>query len=160
SASSAFDDAEAILRMMVGGGDGVPVVIGRNEHRTELIDPSFVGRESQLAKLQDELHDVADGQWKRILVACASGMGKSRLNNEISRLATRNGFQVLHGDSIERATTEPNAPWMQIVAQVAKDCRADETTRTRLSAAMDDYREEVITAMPALAEVFGCRADD
>ncbi|MCA9135224.1 MAG: response regulator [Planctomycetales bacterium] len=155
SANAALGDATAILRMIENGDSESPVVIGRSDFRSDLVDPAFVGRESHLQTLNDNLSDALAGSWRQVLISCPSGMGKSRLVQEITRLATRHGCLVLHGDSIEQATTEPNAPWIQVVAQIASFCNANPESCERLGRAMSDYREEVITAMPALAGVFG-----
>lgn len=155
SASAALADSTAILQMVENGDSESPVVIGRSDCRTDLVDPAFVGRESQLQTLHDNLSETLSGSWRQVLISCPSGMGKSRLVQEVTRLATRHGCLVLQGDSIEQATTEPNAPWMQIVGQIANFCRANAEPRERLGRLMSDYREEVITAMPVLADVFG-----
>lgn len=154
SATAAHADATAILKMIVDGDSGSPVVIGRSDARTDLVDPALVGRESQLKSMQENLTDVLAGCWKQVLISCASGMGKSRLNQEIARVATRHGFIVLRGESIDQAAAEPNAPWMQVVNQVARFCRSNPVMAERLRDRMSDYVEEVITAMPALADVF------
>ncbi|QDV47403.1 Sensory/regulatory protein RpfC [Stieleria neptunia] len=155
SAAAALADATAILNMIQDGDSATPVVIGRSDARSDLVDPAFVGRESQLQTLQENLTDVAAGSWRQALISCVSGMGKSRLNQEITRLATRHGFLVFQGESIHHAAAEPNAPWMQVVNQVAQFCVSHPDTRQRLRETMSDYREEVITAMPSLADVFG-----
>ncbi|QEF96061.1 Sensory/regulatory protein RpfC [Stieleria maiorica] len=155
SAAAALADASAILKMVLDGGSASPVVIGRSDARTDLVDAAFVGREPQMQVLQDCLTEVAAGSWRQALISCVSGMGKSRLNQEITRLATRHGFLVFQGESIHLAAAEPNAPWVQVVNQVARYCQSHPATRERLQDAISDYREEVITAMPSLADVFG-----
>lgn len=155
SASAAHEDANAILKLIENGEKDSSFVIGRTDFRTDLVDPAFVGREPQLQSLQKDLAEVQSGGWRQVLVSCPSGMGKSRLNQEITRLATRHGCFILQGDSIEQAVGEPNAPWMQIVNQVAAFCKLNTGTLDRLRGVMSDYREEVITAMPVLAKVFG-----
>lgn len=155
SAAAALSDAVAILDLIENGETDTPVVIGRSDFRGDLVDPAFVGREAQLQSLQEDLSEVLAGSWRRVLISCPSGMGKSRFVQEVTRLATRHGCLVLHGDSIEQATAGPNAPWMEVVRQIAEFCRANELTCRRLRQLMTDYREEVITAMPPLADVFG-----
>ncbi len=154
SAAAVLADVEAVLAAVREDPHDVSVVIGRSDFRTELVDPAFVGREQQLQSLADNLIATCEGAYRKVTVFSPSGMGKSRLNHEISRLAARHDFVVFHGDSIEEATGEPHLAWAQIVRQIAHHCRRHEASCRRLRVAMDDYREEVITAMPALAEVF------
>ncbi|WP_158222810.1 ATP-binding protein [Rhodopirellula sp. MGV] len=155
SAVAALDDAHAILRMIENDDPDSSVVIGRSDSRAGLVDPAFVGREPQLRALSENLEMVVNGRWRQLLIASPSGMGKSRLTQEISRLATRLGFVVLHGDSTDQATGEPNAPWMQVINRLAIVCKTDEALRERIAILMSDYREEVLTAMPPLAQVLG-----
>ncbi|MCC9599378.1 response regulator [Stieleria sp. JC731] len=155
STAAACDDAKAILRMIENDDPDSTVVIGRSDARAGLVDPAFVGREAQIRALSENLELVVEGAWRQVMIASPSGMGKSRLTQEISRLATRRGCIVLHGDSTDQATGEPNAAWMQVITRLAAVCHTDEALRCRLAELMSDYREEVLTAMPPLAHVFG-----
>ncbi|MCD0458247.1 hybrid sensor histidine kinase/response regulator [Roseiconus lacunae] len=154
SAAAALDDALAILQMIENDEPDASVVIGRSDARAGLVDPAFVGREAQMRALGDNLGLIFEGAWRQILIASPSGMGKSRLTQEMSRLATRLGCIVLYGDSTDQATGEPNAPWMQVIDRLATVCQTDDVLRQRLAERMSDYREEVVTAMPKLAHVF------
>ena len=85
-------------------------VIGSADKRTELIDPAFVGRDDQMETLEQGLEHALAGGQQHIMMFSQSGMGKTRLLTEISRVAARKGFLILHGRSSNHAAQEPNAP--------------------------------------------------
>ncbi|MEL6107840.1 MAG: AAA family ATPase, partial [Planctomycetota bacterium] len=153
SASAVLSDVQAILDM-IRGGDQHSLVIGRLDNRTELVDPAFVGREPQLKTLQETLKEIIAGDSKQVLLGSTSGMGTSRLVQETARWASRHGVVVLQGDSPPDSQT-PVAPWLQVIDQIAELCKSNHHLLERLSWEMKHYREEIITAMPALADIFG-----
>lgn len=155
TAKAALFDARKILDSL---DRGVPIpdfVIGSADKRTELIDPAFVGRDEQMETLEKGLDQAIAGGHKHIVMFSPSGMGKTRLLTEISRVAVRKGFLILHGRSSQHAAQEPNAPWLQMIDQLAKLLSNDDEFRREIAARMEDYQEEVATAMPSLAKVLG-----
>ncbi|MEM6468661.1 MAG: ATP-binding protein [Planctomycetota bacterium] len=155
SASAVLHDIRSLRTHLEEGEHATGFVIGSTDHRDDLSDPAFVGRESHLKELHENLEMTLAGEWRQVLISSESGMGKSRLSQEIARLATRNGCIVFHGDSVPYATSEPNGCWMQIVRQISSYCQTHAAVRKRLADVMSEHREEVITAMPSLAKVFG-----
>ncbi|MEM7801699.1 MAG: tetratricopeptide repeat protein, partial [Chloroflexota bacterium] len=63
----------------------------------------FVGRDMEIAKLNMALSEAIGGQGSGWLIAGESGVGKSRLLDEISTLALVDGFLVLRGQAQEVA---------------------------------------------------------
>ncbi|MCM2369913.1 ATP-binding protein [Aporhodopirellula aestuarii] len=155
SARAALYDARKILKLLNTGADTSGFVIGSADHRTVLTDAAFVGRDDQLKVLEQGLDNTLAGKSCKALLRSDSGMGKTRLLNEISRVAARKGFLLLNGRSSQHAAQEPNAPWLQMIDQLAKLLATDEELRTRTADRMEDYREEVTTAMPELAKTLG-----
>ena len=155
TAAAALFDVRQILEFLDRGSSVPEFVIGSADKRTELIDPAFVGRDDQMEVLELGLDRALDGGQQHIMMFSQSGMGKTRLLTEISRVAVRKGFLILHGRSSQHAAQEPNAPWLQMIDQFAKLLSNDEPFRLETAARMEDYREEVTTAMPNLAKVFG-----
>ncbi len=155
SARAALFDVEQILALLDSDTAMPQFVIGSADRRTELIDPAFVGREGQTSVLEAGLNDALAGGAKQILMCSESGMGKTRVLNEISRLAARKGMLILHGRSSQHAAQQPNAAWLQMIDQLLKLFVNDEPLRQQTAARMENYREEVITAMPNLAKAFG-----
>ncbi|MFG0255507.1 MAG: ATPase, partial [Rhodopirellula sp. JB053] len=62
---------------------------------------------------------------------------------------------LLGGRSSQHAAQQPNAPWLQMIDQLSKMIATDEQLRAETAARMEDYREEVATAMPELAKTLG-----
>jgi len=71
----------------------------------------FVGREQQLAELRRLLDEAVAGQARIALVGGESGVGKTRLAEELRHHAKAQGVRVLTGDCVELAEGElPYAP--------------------------------------------------
>jgi DNA-binding NarL/FixJ family response regulator len=71
----------------------------------------FVGREPQLSQLRRLLDEAGAGHASVALVGGESGVGKTRLVDELSALARAQGARVLAGESVELAEGElPYAP--------------------------------------------------
>jgi DNA-binding CsgD family transcriptional regulator len=82
----------------------------------------FVGRAAQLAELQAALRDAADSRASLALVGGESGVGKSRLAEELSRHARESGARVLSGDCVELGEDElPYAPLLTALRPLVRD---------------------------------------
>ena len=155
SAQAALYDAIQIQKIIRGDLSETDFVVGSADHRMELIDPAFVGREDTLKTLQQELLTAKDGQCSRCLILSPSGIGKTRVLTEIARIAARKNFFILHGRCSQHAAQEPSAPWLEMVDQLSNHLRRQEGFCEELRRQLQPYREEVIIAMPALANVLG-----
>ena len=155
SAEAALFDATQIKKIIEGNLEESGFVVGSADHRVELIDPAFVGREETLSALQRELQAAKDGDYSRCLILSPSGIGKTRVLTEIARIAARRNFFILHGRCSQHAAQEPSAPWLEMVDQLSNHTRRQEDYRRELFHQLLPYREEVIIAMPALARVLG-----
>ena len=155
SAEAALFDAIQIRRIIDGELNESDFVIGSVDHRAELIDPAFVGREETMQSLQHHLHSAKDGNCPRCLIMSPSGIGKTRVLTEFTRIAARKNFFILHGRCSQHAAQEPSAPWLQMVDQLSNHLRRQEKYRLELREKLLSHREEVNIAMPALASVLG-----
>lgn len=155
TAKAALFDVRQILRFLDDGSLNSDFIIGGADQRMELIDPAFVGRDEQMKTLGKGIDQALAGHQKHIMMFSQSGMGKTRLLTEISRAAVRKGFLILHGRCSQHAAQEPNAPWLQMIDQLSTLLADDDQFRTQTAVRMENYREEVTTAMPSLAKVFG-----
>jgi len=152
---AALHDVGELERFLSSNQATPDFIIGSADRRTELIDPAFVGREEQMRVLQQALDQTHKGRSTQLMMASESGMGKTRLLVEVARVAARQGTLILHGRCSQHAAQQPNAVWLQMIEQLAKLLANDSALRAQTLATMSDYREEVITAMPALASIFG-----
>jgi DNA-binding CsgD family transcriptional regulator/tetratricopeptide (TPR) repeat protein len=82
----------------------------------------FVGRSAQLAELEAALRDAAARRPSLALIAGESGVGKSRLADELVRRAKEQGARVLWGDSVELGEGElPYAPLLGALRGLVRD---------------------------------------
>ena len=72
---------------------------------------TLVGRDAELARLSGLLHDAAAGRAVTGLVSGDAGIGKSRLVDEVMRIAEGDGFTVLCGQCAEIGDSVPYLPF-------------------------------------------------
>ena len=82
----------------------------------------MVGRTAELQQLEDALRDAASGRPSLAFVAGDSGVGKTRLVNELVRRAEQAGAEVLSGDAVELGEGElPYAALTSALRGLARD---------------------------------------
>ena len=78
---------------------------------TRVTSDRFVGRSAELAELRAALEEAISSRPSLALVGGESGVGKSRLADELARHAREAGARVLSGDCVELGDDElPYAP--------------------------------------------------
>jgi DNA-binding CsgD family transcriptional regulator/tetratricopeptide (TPR) repeat protein len=88
--------------------------------------PAFVGRKPELAALLDALDRAAAGEFAAIFLAGESGVGKSRLLQELERVADERGARVLAGGCVSLGEGElPYAPVRTALRRLAQDLDPD-----------------------------------
>src|SRR5215218_5687829 len=89
---------------------------------TRMTSARFVGRAAELAELQAALQDAADSRASLALVGGESGVGKSRLAEELTRHARESGARVLSGDCVELGEDElPYAPLLSALRPLVRE---------------------------------------
>ena len=89
---------------------------------TRMTSARFVGRSGQLAELEAALRDAAEGRPSLALIAGESGVGKSRLADELVVRARETGVVVLWGDCVELGEGElPYAPLLGALRPLVRD---------------------------------------
>jgi class 3 adenylate cyclase/tetratricopeptide (TPR) repeat protein len=115
---------------------GLPAPVAAYEVRYEAstsgptAEAPLVGREAELVRLTERLHQTARGQGGLILVAGEPGIGKTRLAEEAAARAERDGAFVLWGRGFEGEWAPPYAPFAEALAPhvavaVPEELRAD-----------------------------------
>ncbi len=155
TAQAALFDAHQIQKILSGELIESSFVIGSVDHREELIDPAFVGREETVQCLRDQMKSVQNGESRRCLIVSPSGIGKTRLLTETARIAARSNFFILHGRCSQHAAQVPSAPWLQMVDQLANHLRRQPIYRDEIEKQLAGNQEEITIAMPELAKVLG-----
>ena len=107
--------------------------------------PRFIGRDTELAALDDALARAENGEGAVVLLAGESGIGKSRLIAEFSGGARARGATVLVGECLQ--LTEGELPYAAIIAALRGLLRggagdemnsAQDAERERLEALLHD----------------------
>ncbi len=80
---------------------------------TDTAAPVLLGRERELAVVDEVLRRAAEGTTGVLLVEGEPGIGKSALLDELARRARRAGFVVAHGQSVEGAMAPTLWPWVE-----------------------------------------------
>src|SRR5215213_7567620 len=112
---------------------------------TRMTSARFVGRAGQLAELEAALRDAAEGRPSLALVGGESGVGKSRLADELKRLARESGARVLAGDCVELGEDElPYAPLLSALRPLVRD---EDPALDQLA---PSYRAAIDAIMPGL----------
>ena len=113
---------------------------------TGVTSKRLVGRSLELAQLQAALADAAAGQPSLAFVVGESGVGKSRLVEELKARAAADGTRVLSGDCVELGEGElAYAPLVTALRPLARD--GDEVLQTLPG----DIRAELATLLPGSA---------
>jgi ATP/maltotriose-dependent transcriptional regulator MalT len=116
---------------------------------TRMTSARFVGRAGELAELEAALHDAADRRSSVVLVAGESGVGKSRLVDELTGRAREADSLVLVGDCVELGEGElPYAPLIGALRPLLRDGHP----------ALDALPDPLRAALAAVLPGFGDRA--
>src|SRR5918999_5520546 len=122
---------------------------GRHTMATRMSSARFVGRAGELAELEAALRDAVDRRSTLVLVAGESGVGKSRLVDELIDRVRSMDALALAGDSVELGEDElPYAPLLGALRPLLRDGHP----------ALDGLPEPLRSALSAVLPGFGGRA--
>ena len=133
---------------------------GQAKMATRMTSARFVGRAGELAELEAALHDAAGGQSTLVLVAGESGVGKSRLLDELVGRGRSLDALVLVGDCVELGEGElPYAPLLSALRPLLRDGHPaldalPDPLRAALSAVLPGYGDRVGGGEATQATVF------
>ncbi len=85
---------------------------------------AFVGRAAELAALRSRIDEARAGRGSLALVSGESGIGKTRLAEEIARYAAGAGMRTLWGACWSGEGAPSFWPWIQILRSYARDAEA------------------------------------
>jgi class 3 adenylate cyclase len=109
---------------------------------------AFVGRDTELARLDSALDVALAGQGRLVLVAGEPGIGKTRLLQEFAAAARRVGALVLFGRCLEGAWVPPYHPFVEAITGYAAQAGA-----TRLRADLGPAAGPLTQLVPGLREL-------
>jgi signal transduction histidine kinase len=107
SAESALADLRDIEDALAHGQAEPELVTGAHDQRRSLAEPSFVGRQEEVATLERELERTRADPGRLVVVEGESGGGKTRLLEEFSARARQHRAWVLHGQALDQAAQRP-----------------------------------------------------
>jgi DNA-binding SARP family transcriptional activator len=110
----------------------------------------FVGRERELALLDEALAAARGGRGRLVLLSGEAGIGKSRLTEELAGRAQDMGARVLWGRCWEAGGAPAYWPWVQALRAYVRDSET-EALREQLGRGTED----VAQLLPELLELFG-----
>jgi len=93
SAKEMADALRSLRASITGAWSGIPIV-----YDTDLIDrsaPSFVGRESEMKKLDGLLQQAIEGTGRMVFITGEPGIGKTSLSDEFLRRARKHPLGLL-----------------------------------------------------------------
>jgi predicted ATPase/DNA-binding CsgD family transcriptional regulator len=88
--------------------------------------PALIGRQRELAQLQQRFADAVAGQMTVALVSGEPGIGKTRLLDEVATRAHAAGARVLHGAATEAEGMPPYLPFLEALGQHIRAATPDE----------------------------------
>ena len=109
----------------------------------------FVGRERELALLEERLAAAARGEGGVILLAGEAGVGKTRLLREFANRAESQGWQVLSGRAYDTEGMPPYLPFAEAIRQYI--LKVDDADATALLSGA----AEITILLPELHAQFG-----
>lgn len=105
----------------------------------------FVGREKEFSELQNRLNASVAGECQFVLISGEPGIGKSRLLEELERLAQARKIRVLHGRYLQSAETSPYQGYCELIHEYLR------TSTAQVDFA--DLAPDLISLFPVLAEI-------
>jgi tetratricopeptide (TPR) repeat protein len=115
--------------------------------RRRASSPAVVGRDAELAALEDALAQVGEGGSAVLLLVGEAGIGKTRLVQELTSRPVASGFAILRGDAVDLAGAA--LPYDPIVGALERaNGPALESALGRLP---DEARAELARLLPGVA---------
>ncbi|HXT19146.1 MAG TPA: protein kinase, partial [Thermoanaerobaculia bacterium] len=151
----AGDVAEALRQLRAGklsGGRSGEMVATIAFAAPKSMGPQLIGRGRELAELQRHLLAMTAGECHFVAIGGEAGMGKSRLLEELDRLAKARELPVLHGRFAEHDRALPFHGFTEVIRHYF---------RTHDSGDGADFRDlagDLLAFFPVLSEVPALRA--
>jgi signal transduction histidine kinase len=158
SAAAVLGDLEAIAEALERGVSEPAIVVGLHDRRHTLTEPAFVGRQTELAALDEQLKQASAGQGSLVLLEAESGGGKTRLLTEFERRAAQQGAWILRGQGLNQAAQRPFQLLTGLVEGLIATARLEPAVEERIRVGLGDHQEAACSALPELASFFGTSA--
>lgn len=148
-------DLEALAASLDRGIAEPELIVGARDARGALTEPAFIGREAELASLEQALAEARGGRGGLIRLEAESGGGKSWLLDELARRAAQRGAWVLRGRGVDQVAQRPFQVFAGVAHEVVAAATAQPARRAALVERMGAEGPAAAAAMPELGAVFG-----
>ena len=155
SAAAALADLEDIAAALEAGDFEPTLVVGSRDHRVTLTEAAFVGRKSEIDKLDEQVVRAKAGGGSLVLLEAESGGGKTRLLSELALRCAEQGIMVYRGQGSEQVGRHPFQLLDGIISQLSVAVRANPDLAAEVGRRLGEHRDAAIAAAPELAAVFG-----
>ncbi len=142
AASEVLQDLAAAL--------GAPLPLETAATRESFLQATeLVGRQAELAQLEDALHAAKTGQGGGFLIGGESGVGKSRLLAELRTQALVQGFWVAEGQSTSEGT-QPYQEWLPVLRDLCLRAQVSDAEAAVLKGLLPDLGDLMARPIPDL----------
>jgi signal transduction histidine kinase len=148
TADAVIEDLSEIAEAIKNGDENAPLAIGKRDRRSTLTEPAFIGRNSDVLKLDSSLREAARGHGALILLEAESGGGKTRLLQEFSKRNQEN--LVAWGQGLDQGAKRPFHLLVGIADCISKFTEKSPDTALALRAQLGDYANAITTVLPEL----------
>src|SRR5215472_3256789 len=114
----------------------------------------FIGRERELTELRAGLVDVTAGHGHLFLLGGEPGIGKTRLADEVGRLAVAQGVRVAWGRCWEGGGAPAYWPWIQVVRACLGEVNAEQRAAILGSEATPQVVQNIAQLLPELRAAY------
>jgi class 3 adenylate cyclase len=124
---------------------------------SETTRSDFVGREREIAALEQALERAAEGDGCAVGLVADAGMGKSRLCFEFAEHCRARGIPVLEGRALAHSRATPFEPVVDAVKalfEVSADNTAQEA-RAKVAAGCEALGPELVEELPLIVDFLG-----
>jgi signal transduction histidine kinase/CheY-like chemotaxis protein/tetratricopeptide (TPR) repeat protein len=155
SAASVAKDFKRI-QSAFGRGESEPrLTLNTLDKGTLVVEPTFVGRQSELSRIGECIRRTREGCGGLVLVGCESGGGKTRLMQEAARRAEQHGAWVLWGYGATDVAQGPLQILSGVFRGLANSFAQQPQLRDQVMGQLDSEDRDALVRLPGLEHVFG-----
>ena len=155
SANAVLADLRSIRDAWERGEREIELVVGRQDRRGTLTEPAFVGRQKEMARLENHVIRAGAGHGLLVVVEAESGGGKTRLLSELAQRLARHGMLVLRGQGLDQVAQRPFQVLTGVAEGIIEQAGREDGWADALESQIGDYVESVGTSLPELSRALG-----
>ena len=154
SAEGALHDVERVIEAMARGDSNPRVVVGSQDRRRMLTEPTFVGRAMELESLQRHFQQAAAGHGGLVLLEGESGGGKTRALGELGTRCAHGMTRTLRGKGVADVGQRPFQVLVGVAEDIAAIARGEPSFLGEIRQHVVHQEDVLGAAIPELREFF------